>query len=200
MYETRKAGGYEIFNSIYIGEKEIVIGELPYDSPEKYLCACYSSNGVIGSYSDCMVSDNYAEIMMLFADRVREQAENIFTEMQSAQVPEEDKKCVDSSRISFISYKDDIENKVIVIKPEALHREYRTALHQIQLCTGGFGSRGNSRGSACYCTNLFTGKSTRFERKDILGVMKADKIPEWADKTLSDIKHKNRSEKVKEVR
>ena len=117
MVEPRKAGEYEIFNSIYIGEKEIVIGELPYDSPEKYLCAYFESNGIIGSYSDCMVSDNYAETMMLFADRIREQAGNVFAEIQSAQVPEEDKKCVDSSRFSFVSYKDDIENaRVLFIR------------------------------------------------------------------------------------
>lgn len=199
MVEERKAGEYEIFNSIYVGEKEVVIGELPYDSPEKYLCAYYDSNGIMGNYSDCMVSDNYAEIMMLFADRVKEQAENAYNNLQMTNVPDEDKKCVDSSRISFISYKDNIENAVVVIKPEVFRREYRNALHQIQLCTGGFGSHGNSRGSACYCTNLFTGKTARFERKDILGVMKADKIPEWANKNLTGIQ-KIREEMSKEVR
>lgn len=38
-----------------------------------------------------------------------------------------------------------------------------------RMAASGFAASPNSRGSACYCVNLFSGKSTRFERSDVLG-------------------------------
>lgn len=199
MDEKRKAGNYVIIHEIHVGEKEVVVGELPYDSPEKYMCAYYTANGIMAQYGDCLASDSYAEIMMIFADRIKEQAEAAFNSLKEADVPDEDKKSVDILRFSLIDYDDNIENKVVVIKPDVLRREYRNAMHQLQLCVGGFGAQAHSRGSACYCTNLFTGKSSRYERRDILGVMEVDNLPEWAKTNLPGIQ-KNRYEKEKETR
>lgn len=63
---------YEITHGISIGDKEVVLGvnekeEMP------YLCAFYTSNDIFGSYTDCMVADDYVEIVELFAERVKEQ-------------------------------------------------------------------------------------------------------------------------------
>ena len=67
---------------------------------------------------------------------------------------------------------------------EVLRREYRKATCQIALCDGGFGASPNSRGSACHCVNLYTGKSTRYERSDVLGVLEGNQIPKWAQQGL----------------
>lgn len=83
-----------------------------------------------------------------------------------------------------ISSDDDLNGKVVVIRPDILRREYRRATNQVMLCDGGFGASPNSRGSACYCVNLYTGKTSRFERRDILGVLKDDQIPKWAQHGL----------------
>ena len=195
MSEVRKAGDYTIIHEIHIGNKEVVVGELPYDSEQKYLCANYVTNGIIGSYEDCMGSDSYTEIMILFAERISEQAQQVQNELNKINVPPEDKKCVDPSNVDLIKYDDNIEYKVVVIRANSLRREYRNAVNQIYLCTGGFGSHPNSRGSACYCTNLYSGKSTRFERSDILGVLKQDKIPEWAAKNLDSTKAQKKKDK-----
>lgn len=194
MSNIRKAGDYEIIHEMRIGEKEVVVGELPYDSPTKYMCAFYSENGIIGAYSESMASDNYAEIIALFAERVKDSAEKAQFNLESANVPSEDKKPFDYAKIQKTSFKDSIENAIVVINPDALRREYRAAIYQLKLCTGGFGAHSNARGSACYCTDLFTGKTERYERRDILGTVNKENVPEWAIKNLEGIQ-KIRKEK-----
>jgi len=81
-----------------------------------------------------------------------------------------------------------------VIKPEVLRREYRRATSQIVYCDGGFGASPNSRGSACHCVNLFTGKGTRFERSDVLGILKEEQLPKWAKTGL--MKHQQKQERA----
>lgn len=68
-----------------------------------------------------------------------------------------------------------------------LKPEYQRATRQYQLCTGGFGASPNSRGSACFCTNLYNGKSTRYERMDVLGIVPKEQLPDWAKSALAQI-------------
>jgi len=105
---------------------------------------------------------------------------------------------ITAAQCEGISSKDDLHGKVIVIKPEVLRREYRAAAHQLKLCTGGFGASPNSRGSACFCTDLLTGKESRFERRDVLGTMEPDKLPQWAKDGLAAIQQAERSKSGKE--
>ncbi len=199
MSETRKAGEYEIIHEIQIGDKEIVVGELPYDSSEKYMCSFYKDNGIIAEYSETMASDNYTEIISLYAERIKDAADKFRFNLENTNVPDEDKKPYDISKIKLINHNDSIENKVIIIKPEVLRREYQAAIYQLKLCTGGFGSHANARGRSCFCTDLFTGKSQEFHRSDVLGVADESKLPEWAKKNFDSIKKirnkKERSER-----
>ena len=59
--------------------------------------------------------------------------------------------------------------------------------------TGGFGASANSRGSAVFCTNLHTGKSTRYERMDVMGEIKPECMPEWAKEKAQELAHKKRN-------
>ena len=36
------------------------------------------------------------------------------------------------------------------------------------------------RGSAVFCKNLYDGKNTRYERMDVLGEVKPERMPDWA--------------------
>ena len=74
------------------------------------------------------------------------------------------------------------------IKQEVLRPEYRRATSQLQLCTGGFGASPNSRGTACYCTELYSGKTSCFQRSDILGTIAPEKLPEWAKHYLEIVR------------
>ena len=65
---------------------------------------------------------------------------------------------------------------------------------------GGSGAYPNSRGQACFSFNLYTGKKERIERYEVMGYMKEEELPKFANKTLETVKEKIRKEKDKDVR
>ena len=80
---------------------------------------------------------------------------------------------------------------------EILRREYQTATHQLKLCIGGFGASPHSRGSACFCIDLYSGKEARYERMDVLGTLEADQLPRWAKHGLQTIRQEREQKKAK---
>ena len=69
-------------------------------------------------------------------------------------------------------YEESIDEKVVAIKPEVFAPEYQRGDCQLVLVNGGSGAIANPRGNAVYCWHLSSGKHTRFERYDVLGVVK----------------------------
>ena len=67
--------------------------------------------------------------------------------------------------------------------------------NQIMLCTGGFGASPNCRGNACFCIELYTGKSCRQERPDVMGTLERSQLPKWAELTLIHPEHKKQAER-----
>lgn len=176
----RMAGDYEIIQAIHIGDREIVLGEKPQsESGDKYMCAFCQQDELFAAYSEVMCSDNYAEMVKMFGERVTEQAEKTRVAMNKPKIQGIDDHPLTASDCTVLSYDDDLNNKIVVIKPEVLRREYRRATCQLKLCTGGFGAYPRSRGSACFCIDLYTGKESRYERMDILGTMEPEKLPGW---------------------
>jgi len=194
--EKRMAGDYEIIHAIQVGDREIVLGENLMDvNGQKYMCAFCTANELFARYDDHYVNDDYTKILEYYGERVAKQAEKTHAELSKPRIQGIDDTPITAGMCDPINYMDNIEGKVIVIKPEVLKREYRSATHQFKLCTGGFGSHSNSRGSACFCTDIYSGKSSRFERMDVLGTMESENLPEWARFGLEKIrqaeKHKN---------
>lgn len=182
--EKRMARDYEITQSIRIGEKEIVLG-VDENSEHPYFCAYYESNDLLGRYYDCLMSADYTEIIGIYAQRIQEQGDRLKEERASVSVPNEK---ITAELCIPDDYKKSIEGKVIVINPAVLLPEYRTADRQLWLCTGGFGSHANSHGSACFCTNLYSGKEARWKRGHVLGEMKV--LPDWAKERLAVIQNR----------
>ena len=188
--EKRMAGDYEITQAILIGDREVVFGIDDNNPEQPYFCAFYERNEILGKYDGCMVSSDYAELVMLFAKRIEAQCEKLKEAEQAVTVPREK---ITADMCNPIGYDENITDRVVVIKPEALRAEYQTADHQLCYITGGFGASANSRGTACFCINLYSGKESRFNRSDILGEMK--ELPEWAkesEKRIRDIRTRDR--------
>lgn len=203
QYEKRMAGNYEIIHAVHIGDKEIVLGENPADTDGQiYMCAFCQANELFARYDEVMVSDDYPEIVKIFGERVAAQAEKTREELFKPKFQGIKNTPITAEGCTVINYDDNIHNKIVVIKPEALRREYRSATHQLKLCTGGFGASARSRGSACFCVDLYTGESARFDRRDILGTMEVEQLPEWARLGLEQYQQKQRQKKAteKEVR
>lgn len=172
------AGDYEIIQAVHIGDREIVVGENQADEQGlPYLVAYYESNAILGRYYDAIGSDDFTEIMEIYGQRIMEQAQKTRVELSTPKVQGIDNSPITAERCTPISYDDDLNGKVIVIKPEVLRPEYRRATSQVKLCTGGFGADPHSRGSAVFCTEVYTGRQSRFERRDVLGVLEPEDQP-----------------------
>ena len=193
MEAKRMAGPYEITHAIHIGDKEIVLGENTADTEGvPYMCAYCEANDIIASYYDSIGGEDYAEIVGIFGERIKEQAERTQEKLRQECLDGEQSILVTEKDCTEITSEDDLNNRVVVIRADVLRPEYRSARYQLRLCTGGFGASPHSRGSACYCKDLVTGKDSRFERRDILGVMEPDELPQWVYDGLAAIKQAER--------
>jgi hypothetical protein len=184
--EKRMVDTYEVKHAVCIGDKEILFLEDGKSPSIPYMvCNCTWDNPLgIEQYSEGVVSAGYLEMMAEFISRATAQIEAVKAERAKITVPLEPltlKHCVPDDA------GESIEDKVAVIRQEFLRPEYRTADKQLVLITGGFGSQGKARGRAVYVVNLYSGKESRWNRSDILGVIKPECMPDWAKERLRQI-------------
>ena len=188
--DRRMAGDYEIIHAFHIGDKEIVIGEnIEADDDERYMCAFCEKNEIMERYSDVIASDDFCEVAKLYADRLSEQAEKTRQATFTPKFQGIDTTPLTEADCTPITADDYIKGKLIVIKQDALRQEYRMSTHQLKICTGGFGSHPHSRGSACFCVDLYNGQHSRFEREDVLGTVTEEQLPQWAKLGLERYRH-----------
>ena len=189
--EKRKIGEYTVLCSVNVGEKEVILASNEQSTNgDKYMCGFAERNDLFELCSECMVSDDYIEIVHLFGNRVAKEAELFKEQVEKLDIPitlitEAD--CIPDH------YSKDINGKIIAIDPKVLKPEFQRADRQLYYVTGGFGASANSRGSAVFCTNLHTGKSTRYERMDVMGEVKPECLPEWAKEKAQELLHKKRN-------
>lgn len=194
--EKRIVDTYEIKHAIHVGDKEILfaVDNTKTDCPYM-VCNCTWDNPLgIDHYFSAVVSADYLEMMTEFTDRVTAQLEAVKAERDKIAVslkPFTLEQCTPND------YGESIENKVMVIRPERLRPEYRTADKQLVLATGGFGSYANARGRAVYTINLYSGKESRWNREDIWGTLKPEYIPDWAKERLKQIQTERQAKQKK---
>lgn len=171
--EKRTIGSYEVLNSIYVGEKEVVVC-VDDNAENRYVCGYYEENDLFGICTDTIESNDYLEIMSIFCDRAKEQVEKAKEKVIPNMGVITSKMCITDS------YSESIEGKVVAIKPDVLRREYQSAEHQLYYVTGGFGAAANARGRTVYGINVYNGESTRWTRDCVMGEVKAEHTPDWA--------------------
>lgn len=191
--DKRMAGNYEITQSVYIGHKEVVMGMDETDAMP-YFCAFYTSNEICGSYSECIVSDDYVEIVELFAERVSGQCEKVREERERITVPREP---VTADMCQHVAHDASMVGKVMAIRADVLRPEYRMASNQLVYVTGGNGARGNAIGRSCFYTSLYCGERHRCARSDFLGEIKPEHMPDWAKERAEKIRKKERDGEVR---
>ena len=192
----RMAGCWEILHSLHIGDKEVVFGENKTDSSEaRYMCAYCQANDLFRGYDECMASDDYLEIMELYTERITGQIEAVKAEIAEKQIP---MTTITAEQCHPNDLSKSIDGKIVAIRADVLRREYQTADHQLVLVRGGFGAQANSRGSAVYVTNLYDGKESRFERRDIQGEIKPEHIPHWALEKAARIREREKKRQDQE--
>jgi hypothetical protein len=195
--DKRMVDTYEIEHAIHIGDKEILFGidERKSDCPYM-VCNCSWDNPLgIEHYFNAMGSADYLEMMTEFTSRITAQLEAVIAERTKITVPMQPFKLEHCIPIDSMQ---NLENKVVIINPERLRPEYRTADKQLVLVTGGFGAHANSRGRAVYTANLYSGKESRWNREDILGAVRPEYMPDWAKERLAQIQSERQLKRKKQ--
>lgn len=180
---------YKVTQSVWVGDREVIMAERPkYGEGDKFLCSLYENNGVMGCYTECMVSDDIMEIFDLYAHRILDQMQKVRETISLPEGMDNDLILSGDDRVAADDYKQSIRDKVVVIKPETISPEYYAATSQLWLCTGGFGSSASPRGRTCFCINLHdTGRQESFYRSDIMGTVDPEHLPNWAKVGLRSI-------------
>ncbi|MBW4839356.1 MAG: hypothetical protein KZY74_08160, partial [Paenibacillaceae bacterium] len=167
----RMVDNYEVYQAISIGKVEVMLGIDETNAESPYMvCYCTRNNslGVEQFYSTAVGTD-YLEAMDDFISRVQWELEDLKEERASAQIP-----LSPFTQAQCQPIREDmrIDNQVVVIRPERLRPEYRTAVNQLVLAKSGFGTSAFSRGRAVFTLNLYTGEEARWNREDFMGLMK----------------------------
>lgn len=81
-----------------------------------------------------------------------------------------------------------IEGKVIVLKPSSLPEEWQNENEQVYFCKGGNGSSPNPIGRSILAVSLLGGELVRWNRSDVLGILKTELLPDSARLHLSQIR------------
>jgi hypothetical protein len=183
--ERRMVGdtGYEVRQAFRIGGKEILLAENQRAADNMiYLVGQCTHNGFYEKYSQLVISDDYLESLRDFTRRIDAEATAIKAARDALGLPAElftTKDCYPHS------HSESIKGKVVAIKASVLNPEYRRGDVQLVYAVSGFGVEANSRGNAVFCYHLNNGKHTRFERYEVLGIVK--ELPEWAQESLARI-------------
>ena len=172
--DVRKIGEYKVTNSLHMGDREYALCENMDDPHGLYYMTCIiRSNDFYEFYDEVFSSDNYLQIAKLFADRIQTAIAEQIKEAEKHPAGLITAEMCDSFR------EKDLNGEIIVIRAEELHPEFRTETHQIVLCTGGNGAKPNARGSAVFCESLTDCTKGRFDRVNVLGILKKECYPEW---------------------
>lgn len=190
--EKRMLGSYEVIQSIYLGEKEVV---LAVDKKEKYpflVCYCDYRNPLSAAWpTEGVASDDYLEAMQLFMERVQAQMESTRAELSRFSFDKAvftKEHCIPDDRMR------NLIGKVVVINAERQRYEYQHPAYQLILAESGNGASGG-RGQAVFGTCLATGERARWERYDVLGEIKPECMPDWAKEALSKIREQEKAKK-----
>lgn len=185
--EKRMVGDYTVLCAVNIGSREIILAENEQSTNgERFLCCYGERNDIFEKFTECAVGDDYIDAALFFAERIKQDAEQFRAEVEKLDIPVT---VITQADCIPDHYKNDINGKIIAINPAILKPEYQRADRQLYYVTGGFGASANSRGSAVFCKNLYDGKTTRYERMDVLGEIKPERMPDWAKEKAAAFSH-----------
>lgn len=102
----------------------------------------------------------------------------------------DDKHCYENSRQEL-----DYKGQVVVLDLNIFEDEYKKPEHQLFYAKFGNGCRPDALGTKVYGYQLHSGVECYYRRLEILGVMKLELVPEWAQERVLQILSKNNEQK-----
>ena len=191
--KKRDIQGYEVTHAVELAGGEVIFAENK-EVEQRYLVCDNSWDNPLGIdlYKNGVISADFLEMIKEFTRRLSERVAAVETERETRGIPFQTLTAEDC----YPKGETDLNGCVVVIKPEKLAPEYRSIDNQLALCTGGFGASPNSRGRAVFCQNLITGKTTQWNRDDIVGTVSAERLPDWARINLDALRKPAEKESV----
>lgn len=191
---------YSELNRTQIGGFLITLSEKP-DAADRYMVCEYRWDNPFGA-----LQSKYVGVTPDFLEALSEYIKHVQHYVGCVQSERDLRQSMDGVEHSILTAADcidgamdgDINGKIVIINPDALSPEYHRSDHQLKLVQGGFGASAQSRGNAVFCQDLYSGKESRFERYDILGVADDAKLPRWAKEKLAIIHNPALDEKKAE--
>ena len=192
--DIRKTGDYTITNSMKIGSREVVLGENMDDKDGRfYFVADFESNEIFERYTNAFVSNDYVEMVGMFAERITEEIEKLKSNRNDLSMNLITKdNCIPINNETFVG-------KIIVIRPQSLSPEYRNEQYQIVRCTGGNGAKADGLGISVFCKEIFTGEEMKYRRASVMGILKEEHYPDWLKIKLKEEQNIQKKKKPKEV-
>ena len=193
MADEVDIGKYEEIQSLKLGGVTVFMGWNRNDPKQTYLICDKHSIDLGDYYTDAVVSADYLEIAQIYIERLNRQLEKAKEFRKERALPVQmlgRKHCRERGE------KESLEGQLIILKPESLTPEYRTADCQLAFATGGFGCEPNARGRAVYVKELYSGKEYRMNVGDVLGIADYAALPDWVDGKLLEWKREKNAKKA----
>lgn len=194
--EKRMLGNYEVTQSIYVGDKEVV---LAVDKKEQYpflVCYCDYHNPLSAAWAtEGVVSDDYLEAMEIFTERVQSQIDRTRAELSKFPF---DKAVFTKEHCIPDDHKSNIVGKVVVLNAEPKRYEYQHPAYQLILAEGGQRCNRRQRSGGVWYLPCH-GERARWERYDGLGEIKPEGMPDWAKEALAKVKGQEKAPKHKDL-
>jgi len=184
--KPRMVDHWEVKHSVFLGGHEIVFAEDESHMETPYFVGdcSYDNPFGIAEYTNCIGSADYLKAISDYTQRLKTQAELVRQERSERGISDEP---LTQDACLSGGLGEDITGKLVVIRPNVMHRDRRTADYQYFLADGGNGCRAEAIGRAIFGQNLYTGKRSRWERQDILGIADPQKLPDWAKERLEKL-------------
>ncbi|MNW33607.1 hypothetical protein D3C74_105720 [compost metagenome] len=198
--EKRTVKGYEVVQAIEIGKVEVILAVAEQQDKPYLVCYCTRQNPLsMEQYYGAESGNDYLEAMQDFTERIQDEVASL--QQERATLPL-DMPVLTANECHPLTSEANIENELLAIRPERLRPEYRAAHHQLVVAIGGFGISPHSRGRAVYVRNVYSGKEQRWNRDDVLGSVKPEYIPPWAQQRIEQqqASEKKRSIQHKDAR
>lgn len=173
---------YSIEQDIEIADKHYIFAS-NCKNKEFFIVANLHSFGNYKWYDNILVMRDYLTAISEWNTRIQSAINNLRYEKKDTLLGDED--------VNPITDDEDINNKILVIKPIALKRELRFAQQQLYLCIGGLGANEFTYGHSILCRNIFTDKISIFKRSDVCGTIINEKMPSWAFSKINSIQTQN---------
>lgn len=192
MEPKRIHNGYEIILAVDVGaDTEIVLGENLSNIQTPYATwTCYNGS----KYQWCHAYKRYHTALRDFGRGL----EHVAAEAERQLYRWDGRNCMQA----FFTQDDClpagsscIRNQVIVVGPQHLKHPYRNATYQLYLAAGGPGTMRGAQSQEVIAYSLVNGEQVCWDRRQILGVLKPELLPEQAGRRLGKVRRALKTQK-----